>query len=594
MQRPSTTVTRFRSRRLVFLTLLGVLLLLSLAQAVPALAASEKFDGGPIVADTATMVANDHTVYALRFQNETASAYSPIPDGTYYVKIRLTPNADGSPAGVDNRGFTWNESSGRWVQEREDWTLFPTVTVTEGLTGQSDWLYYKFGDTTKSATNYRVLISLSTGTAGTTRNSAETIEVAVFDPATGGGWVHPGVTNVPNAGKTGKVVDHATKADLIALQRIEANSCDDDQNGVVDDEQYGPERLGSFDMAAPTGQLLQVQAGGSKPVDWPDSTGFTITTPDTDIAVGAADQTAPTAATAPAATAQDAGAVISWTAATDATGVAGYHVYRWTDAPVGAGYTPMPVKVGTVTTGTSYTDTGLTNGTTYHYLVRAFDAATNVGPRSTTVDATPMGVSTLTLGATPATVKWGQRWTLAGTLTSGGAAVPDATVKLAQSLNGGSTWTTLLTLSPKAGTSTYGGTIAAPLQKSLYKLVFEGDAAHAAGESTPVTVTPRVKLGTPVAPRVVKKNKRFTVYGNLIPKQSSGSKTVKIRCYQKKSGAWKLRKTVTATNRNYKSDSRYSAKFSLAAKGQWRLVAYSRATAKFAATTSTARVLRVR
>ena len=105
----STTTTATRTpRRLVFLTLLAALLLLALAQAVPVFAASVLFDGGPVAADTATMLANDHTVYALRFSNEVASVNPAIPDGTYYVKVRLTPNADGSPAGVDNRGFTWN------------------------------------------------------------------------------------------------------------------------------------------------------------------------------------------------------------------------------------------------------------------------------------------------------------------------------------------------------------------------------------------------------------------------------------------------------------------------------------------------------
>ncbi len=167
MHTTTTSATR-TPRRLVFLTLLAALLLLALAQAVPVFAASVLFDGGPVAADTATMLANDHTVYALRFSNAVASANPAIPDGTYYVKVRLTPNVDGSPAGVDNRGFTWNGTSGTWVQEREDWTLFPTVTVTGGLintTGTSPWFYYKFGDTTKSGP-YRVLISLSTGAAG--------------------------------------------------------------------------------------------------------------------------------------------------------------------------------------------------------------------------------------------------------------------------------------------------------------------------------------------------------------------------------------------------------------------------------------------
>ena len=124
MHTTTTSATR-TPRRLVFLTLLAALLLLALAQAAPVFAASVLFDGGPVAADTATMLANDHTVYALRFSNAVASANPAIPDGTYYVKVRLTPNADGSPAGVDNRGFTWNGTSGTWVQEREDWTAVP-------------------------------------------------------------------------------------------------------------------------------------------------------------------------------------------------------------------------------------------------------------------------------------------------------------------------------------------------------------------------------------------------------------------------------------------------------------------------------------
>ena len=53
------SAARSRRRRPVFLSLLGALFLLALAQAVPALAAKTPFDGGPIVADTATYVANE-------------------------------------------------------------------------------------------------------------------------------------------------------------------------------------------------------------------------------------------------------------------------------------------------------------------------------------------------------------------------------------------------------------------------------------------------------------------------------------------------------------------------------------------------------
>ncbi|MBS0421397.1 MAG: PQQ-binding-like beta-propeller repeat protein [Proteobacteria bacterium] len=63
---------------------------------------------------------------------------------------------------------------------------------------------------------------------------------------------------------------------------------------------------------------------------------------------------------------------IGWTASTDlpspgGTGVAGYYVYR-------GGNTTTPIA--TIKGSTSYTDTGLTSGTTYTYQVAAFDAAT--------------------------------------------------------------------------------------------------------------------------------------------------------------------------------------------------------------------------
>jgi len=59
---------------------------------------------------------------------------------------------------------------------------------------------------------------------------------------------------------------------------------------------------------------------------------------------------------------------VSWEASTDETGVAGYRVYR--DGAL----------VTSVTTGTSYTHTGLACATTYALEVRAYDAAGNVSP----------------------------------------------------------------------------------------------------------------------------------------------------------------------------------------------------------------------
>ncbi|MFF8866171.1 glycoside hydrolase family 6 protein [Streptomyces sp. NPDC015139] len=83
--------------------------------------------------------------------------------------------------------------------------------------------------------------------------------------------------------------------------------------------------------------------------------------------------TAPTGLTVSATTADSVS--LTWTAATDDTGVAGYDVYR------------DGVKAGTAT-GTSYTDQGLSPATTYRYTVKARDAAGNVSAASAAIAAT--------------------------------------------------------------------------------------------------------------------------------------------------------------------------------------------------------------
>ena len=67
---------------------------------------------------------------------------------------------------------------------------------------------------------------------------------------------------------------------------------------------------------------------------------------------------------------------VTWSPSTDAVGVAGYTVRRGGDA------------VATVPSGTSYTDTAVTAGSTYTYTVQAFDAAGNSSAESASASAT--------------------------------------------------------------------------------------------------------------------------------------------------------------------------------------------------------------
>ena len=96
---------------------------------------------------------------------------------------------------------------------------------------------------------------------------------------------------------------------------------------------------------------------------------------------------------------------------------------------------------------------------------------------------------------------------------------------------------------------------------------------------------PRVKLGNAVG-AIHRQEADLQASGSLTPQQTAGSQTVKIKCYLKKSGKWKLKKTVTATNSNPGVGVAVHGQALAAEQGSWKLVATSAATAKYAATTS--------
>jgi chitinase len=68
--------------------------------------------------------------------------------------------------------------------------------------------------------------------------------------------------------------------------------------------------------------------------------------------------------------------VLSWSAATDDVGVAGYRVSR-------------NGKLLKSTAGRAYTDRAVSRGRTYRYAVRPYDAAGNLGPARAITVRTP-------------------------------------------------------------------------------------------------------------------------------------------------------------------------------------------------------------
>jgi len=118
---------------------------------------------------------------------------------------------------------------------------------------------------------------------------------------------------------------------------------------------------------------------------WEQSSGDTMVLSSYKFTTAALDTTPPAAPTGLTATPGNGVVDLSWNANTESD-FTGYNIYR--SETSGTGY----VKINTVlVNGTSYHDTGLTNGVTYYYVVTAEDNATipNESPYLTEVSAKP-------------------------------------------------------------------------------------------------------------------------------------------------------------------------------------------------------------
>ncbi|MFJ2580889.1 glycoside hydrolase family 6 protein [Kitasatospora aureofaciens] len=152
------------------------------------------------------------------------------------------------------------------------------------------------------------------------------------------------------------------------------------------------------------------------------------------------------------------GVSLSWTASTDNVGVVGYHVYR------------DGTKVGT-STGTTYSDTGLSPSTAYRYTVDAFDAAGNTSPVSAAVTATTASTGGGTGSGCTASYSvandWGSGFGANVTVTNTGSA-PTTSWKVTwtwpgnqQVTNGWNATVTQSGAAVSAVNASYNGTIAA-------------------------------------------------------------------------------------------------------------------------------------
>jgi hypothetical protein len=411
------------STRLAFAFLLAVVALGALATPV-AFAAAVNFNGGPVAGAYPLYVSDDHSVYALRFAvTGYPNGVTPLSPGTqYYYKVRICPQA--APGAGNQVGFVWNALTQRWVQEREATTNFPKLPTVDanGLLADSGWVYFKFGHTTWDSAvtpyKYYIVISIQQASGGNTYNASaagcpQVTRLDMTSTSLGssyGSRVHNGTdTGVGNVAGVQAVT--AGGSTVLADSLTEMNGVDDDCNGVVDYDDWGPSGYaGDFHLAVPTGQALDLKLAGS---DY--AAGFTPTVADADYALGAADQSPPTAPTGLTASPLRNGVTLSWNASSDDVGVTFYRIYRatsdgWTYAQSTPPYVPIAA-----TTGTTFTDYGTANGVAYDYIVRAGDAATNESPRAAVSATTPPTLS-LTSFSGPVTWASGSTKTVTWTL----------------------------------------------------------------------------------------------------------------------------------------------------------------------------------
>lgn len=154
--------------------------------------------------------------------------------------------------------------------------------------------------------------------------------------------------------------------------------------------------------------------------------------------------TPPSAPTGLTATAVSSSQInLSWNPPSNNGGspITGYKIYRGTTSG-GEGATPVATVSGSTLT---YTDSGLTNGQTYYYTVKAVNsvgtsAASNEASATpaapATVPAAPTGLGAIALSSSQISLSW------SAPTDNGGS--PITGYEIERSANGGSTWTTIV------------------------------------------------------------------------------------------------------------------------------------------------------
>lgn len=239
-------------------------------------------------------------------------------------------------------------------------------------------------------------------------------------------------------------------------------------------------------------------------------------------------------------------------------------------------------------------------GTYYLHVFNPLDTSdSSNGSYDIEYEITQLTAPTIWVTA-PASVGRGKSAKIHGGVSFKGEAFAGARVLIQSKAAGSTTWTDVnfdsANYRPKAVTDSAGhySYTVKPSKRTQYRVTVwpTEDTGWRFGPT--LTIAPRVKLGTPHAPSTAKKNQKFTVYGYLAPRHSTGAKTVTLTFTK---GERTVR--VKATNYKYSSKkwgkaTKYRVRVKLPSKGTWKVVASTKPSTKYSATTSGADYVKVK
>jgi hypothetical protein len=164
-----------------------------------------------------------------------------------------------------------------------------------------------------------------------------------------------------------------------------------------------------------------------------------------------------------------------------------------------------------------------------------------------------------------------------------GAAAPDRRIVLQYSYDK-VRWSELTSLTTDAtGCASFAYK---PARTVWVRPVAVADLRNAAATGAAVRIAVAPSLGRPAVAATVTHSRTFTISGYLKPRHAKNAHDVTIKLYRLVKTTWKYYKTVTCTNANYSSYTRFSVRTSVPYSGSWRAYAYYKGSTSFVAATS--------